>query len=394
MPPPRPHPLAVSRLGRLADRTIETIWARGLDDKPPLEPGYLWGIGSKGFEPADETACRSDEDIADFRDRLDRLCEALRDEADLNSLGHTLAYGQLTAAVRKRHALGRLWRKRPELAASPVAAPIVVVGQMRSGTTRLHRLLAADPAHAATRFCDAFDPVPRHPDWRPLKAAGALWIARRLNPWLDTLHPFGATRPDEEIGWISAALSPCAFEVQWAVPGFVRWSEARSAAPVYREFARIVSTDAAIHGNARQPRAMKCPQFSEDLAALMQVFPHARLVFAERADAAVHASSVSLVASQTALQSRSADLDAINSECWRKLSLRRSRIDSFRAKGPQVAFDDLDADWKGAIAAVYRALDLELTPQALAAMGREQRAAARSPHVRHAAALREFAGRT
>ena len=95
----------------------------------------------------------------------------------------TMAYGQLTSAIRKRHALGRAWRTDPSLPQGDIASPIVVVGQMRAGTTRMHRLLAADPDHAGTRFCDSHNPVPVTPDWRPLKAAAALAIARRINPW-------------------------------------------------------------------------------------------------------------------------------------------------------------------------------------------------------------------
>ena len=34
----------------------------------------------------------------------------------------------------------------------------------------------------------------------------------------------------QEIGWLSAALSPCAYEAQWRIPSFVGWSEARDPA--------------------------------------------------------------------------------------------------------------------------------------------------------------------
>lgn len=382
MAPPRLHPLAVSRTARLANRAIEWIWQNGLDEKPRLEPDYLWRIGSRGFGPEDEAGGRQPEDIADFRERLDRLCASLQEEARLNALGHTLAYGQLTAAIRKRHALGRLWRKRPELARTPIAPPIVVVGQMRSGTTRLHRLLAADPAHAGTRFCDAFDPLPNRPDWRPLKAAGALWIARRINPWLDGLHPFGATRPDEEIHWLSAALSPTAYEAQWRIPSYVRWSEARDAAPVYHEFARILRTDAATRGNNDRPRVLKCPQFSEDLSTMLAEFPGARLVLTERDIEAVLASGVSLISSQSAFQSDQRSLAAVETEWKRKLALRAARIEAAAPDGPpRVSFQEIGADWRGTIARIYRQLGLELTEAALAAMEAEQGIAARDPHL-------------
>ncbi|MCH2488233.1 MAG: sulfotransferase, partial [Erythrobacter sp.] len=268
-------------MAELADHTVATMWRRGITERPPLDPDFLWAKGSEGFSPQDEVSIRSDEDVADFRARLDILCRSLRDEAALNALGHTMAYGQIVAAIRKRHALGRLWRERPELATTPIAPPIAVVGQMRAGTTRVHRLLAADPRHAGTRFCNAVDPVPVKKfgiDWRPLKTRTGLAIARLVNPWLDTQHPFGARRADEELGWLTTALDVVAFEAQWHIPGFVAFAEARDAAPLYREFARILRTDAALMGNADRPRILKCPKFAEDLPALIEHLPETRLV--------------------------------------------------------------------------------------------------------------------
>lgn len=393
--PLRPHPLTRARAAEWADRAVQALWDKGVTPKPPLEPDYLWQVGSRGFEEQDESSLRDAAEIADFRERLDQLCAALRDEAGLNALGHTMAYGQLTSAIRKRHALGRTWRNDPSLAGSAIAPPIIVLGQMRAGTTRMHRLLAADPRHSGTRFCNSHDPVPARPDLRPLKAGAALAIARRLNPWLDTLHPFGATRIDEEIGWLAGAFSPATFEAQWHVPGFVGWSEAREADPVYAEFARILRTDAATMGDRHRPRVLKCPQFAEDLPALLAQFPDARLVVTLRNPAEVLESSVSLVASQMAFQSDHTDLRRIEAEWQRKLALREARLEDalkeFRGPVARVEFDDLEADWRAEIARTYDALGLELTDAALQAMAREQRHSRDGAHRRHRAQLAGFA---
>ncbi len=393
-PPERDHPLARSRTAAWADRTLRALWDRGITPKPPLDPDFLWAKGARGFAAEDERSIRSKEEVADYRTRLERLCRSLREEAQLNGLGHTLAYGQLTSAIRKRHALGRLWTGGPKLAHTEIAPPIIVVGQMRAGTTRLHRLLAADPRHAGTRFCDSHDPVPSRPDCRPLKSATALIIARRINPWLDALHPFGATRVDEEIGWLSAALSPCAFEAQWRLPSFVAFSEARDNGPIYAEFARILRSDAASRGNAGRPRVLKCPQFAEDLPALLRHFPDARLVVARRDSDAVLDSSVSLVASQTAFQSDHAKMTHIAAEWRRKLARRAECMQNFLANhgGPVacVDFDSLSADWRGEIARVYEALDIPLTDAALAAMTVEQNRSAGGAHHGHRSQIARF----
>ena len=391
--PPRAHPLARSRAAELATRMVELLWEH-VTPKPPLEPEFLWEKGSAGFCAEDETSLREPQDIPDFRQRLEVLCRSLRDEARLNALGHTLAYGQLTAAIRKRHALGRLWRERPELATTRIASPIVVVGQMRAGTTRLHRLLSADPAHAGTRFCNAFDPVPKRPDWRPIKSGFALALARRINPWLDTLHPFGATRVDEEISWLSYALDACTYEAQWRIPSFVAFNEASDPTPIYREFARILRSDAAATGNAGLPRVLKVPQFSEALPALLDQFPGARIIVARRDEEAVLESSVSMVASQFAFQSDHADLAAIRAEWRRKIALRKARIEAALAQfdGPlaRVDFDEFDIDSEAVVERIYKDLGIGLSPEARIAMRRESARASRDGHGQHRAQIAGF----
>lgn len=393
-PPPRPHPLARSRFAKRADRAVAWSWSSGLSPKPPLDPVFIWGKGSTGFAAEDEFAGRDPDDVADFRERLAALCASLNGEAKLNALGHAAAYGQLKAAVRTRHALGRMWRERPELARTPIAPPIIIVGQMRSGTTRLHRLLAADPRHSGTRLCNSFEPVPRKPDIRALRCALGLALARRVNPWLDTQHPFGATRVDEELGWLAATLNPCAYEVQWRIPSFVAWSEARDPAPVYRELARVLRSDAAMMGNTDRPRVLKCPQYAEDLSALLAQFPDASVVVTRRDSREILASTISVVANPLASQSDHASLPEIEREWERKLALRDKRIAQALAgfSGPlaHVEFADLNRDWRDEMARVYAALGLDLSPTALAAMASEQAKAEGAAHRLHAGTYREF----
>lgn len=395
MPPPRPHPLARAKLVDRANRWLAGAWRKGLLSYPPLDPEALLAKAGRGFSGCDEAGARTCEDVADFRERLARLCEALQTEAALNPLGRAIAHGQLARIVRQRHALGRLWRRRPALIRTPLAPPIIVVGQMRAGTTRIHRLLAADPAHAGTRFCDSWHPAPTTPDLRPLWSGLALFMARRLDPWIDTLHPFGAARADEELGWLAAALDHCAYEAQWRVPSFTAWSEARDPAPVYREFARILATDAAHRGNAHLPRVLKVPQFAEDLPALLAQFPGARLVVARREPKDVARSAASLVANQMAIQSDSVDLEWIEAEWDRKIALRQERMEatlgSFAGPCAEVDFAALDADWRSEIERVYRELGLTLTHEASGAMEAEQARSARSLHHAHRVALKAFA---
>lgn len=332
--------------------------------------------------------------MADFRLRLEVLAESLQSEAKLNPLGLTMAHGQLVRVIRQRLELGELWSGQPELIEAELAPPIIIVGQMRSGTTRVHRLLAADPANAATRFCDSWHPVPRKPDTRPAWSALTLLFARTLDPWLDSIHPFGTTRPDEELGWLACALDHCAYEAQWRVPSFTAFSEDRDPAPIYREFGRILRTDACWHSNAHRPRVLKVPQFTEDLPAILAEFPDARVIVTRRNQSDLVSSSASLVANQMTIQSDAVDMDWIEAEVARKIALRETRMNAalaeFDVPYAIVDFEALNTDWEAEIARIYRHLELPLSALSLNAMREEQTRAASSPHKHHAQQREKF----
>ncbi|MDT0574821.1 sulfotransferase [Croceicoccus sp. F390] len=367
-------PLTRTRLVGWINACLTKSWSRGWLERPSLAPEALWRKARKSFPSGCEFGGRSSADVADFAERVEVLCTSLQEEARLNPLGRTIAHGLLVRVIRQHLSLGLLWKNNPRLPRTQVTAPVLVVGQMRAGTTRLHRLLAADPALCSTRFCDSWNPLPVGVDLRPASGAVGLAIARRLHPRLDALHPFGATQPDEELGWLTAALSHCALEVQWHIPSYTAWSEERDAAPVYREYARILATDAAHHGNAASPRAMKVPQFAEDLPTLLQAFPDARVVVISRIDHEVLASAASLIANQMTVQSDSVDPRWIGTECRRKLKLRDDRVSAaltkWQGRLSKVDYDEFDRDWQGTIRRCYREIDLPCSREALQSMGR------------------------
>lgn len=398
MPPPRPHPLARSARVDQANRFFTRAWDKGWLPPPLLEADALWERAARSLGKharAAEHSGRSCAQVADFRERLEQLTSAVRHEADLNPLGRVMAHGQLERVIGNRLRIGKAWIERPEMAQTSLAPPVIIIGHMRSGTTRIHTLIAADPAFSHTRYCDAFHPVPgKTIDLREWKAAFEIGFLSALNPWLQSIHPITSTGVEEELGWLAGALQHSIYESQWRIPSYSAWSEARSASAVYREFARVLRTDAAHRGNAHLPRVMKVPVFAENLPELLAEFPHARLIVAERAPEDVHRSAVSLVANQMAVQSDTCDLAAIAAEWHRKIGLREDRRKAALADwtGPitRLTFAQLNTDWEAAIARAYTDLGMELTPHALDAMRKRAAQSRKGAHQAHSAQLSGF----
>ena len=95
-----------------------------------------------------------------WRDGLERLVPALRDEARLNELGEQIAIGGLVELLSNRLKITDWRRQHPEVATGDVVPPIVIVGQARTGTTILYDLLAQDPATRAPLTWEIDRPVP------------------------------------------------------------------------------------------------------------------------------------------------------------------------------------------------------------------------------------------
>lgn len=351
---------------RLANRLLTAAWAGGLARRPSLDPGELAAIaarrGDGDFGPTDI-----------WWPNLALLTASLEDEARLSPLGRVIAHGQIVAALRNRGRAYALWRRHPEIRRRALPRPIVILGQMRSGTTRLQRMLASDRAFAVTRFFEGFTPLPATrsiwADDRPARAAIGLAAARLLNPRFSAIHPTGVFAPDEEIGLQSFSLFGSAFEAQWRIPHFARTLERADTRPFYREFADLVRTLSWLRGDPEHRTVvLKLPQFGQDVAALLETFPDARIIRLEREPAEIIASSASLVENQMRLQSDAVDPLWIGREWTRKYALREARMDAaLNRPGVQslaIPYDLMSEDWRGTMRCIYDFLGLPLSHEA------------------------------
>lgn len=113
---------------RTANILLEAAWSRAWLFRPTLDPDELVAAACKTSKIAKlQDGC--------WRDRLNILVSALASEASLNNLGRVIAHGQITAALLNRARMQALWDRYPEIGDISVQAPILIAGQMRSGST-------------------------------------------------------------------------------------------------------------------------------------------------------------------------------------------------------------------------------------------------------------------
>jgi hypothetical protein len=369
-----------------ANRALTGLWRRRILPEPVIEVEALEAAALRGRPRA---LLGHDEP---WREPFEILVRSLHEEASLNPLGRAMAHGQLVMALRGRIRAQRLWARHPEILDRSISAPVIVLGQMRSGTTRMQRLLACDPHLAHTRMYESLFPIPR-PGRRLLAAAGVA-LLNRLNPALGRIHPTSAHAAEEEFGLFSLSFAGALFEAQWRVPSFARWWERADKAPLYRELVALLRTVGWSRGKPPdKPQILKVPQFMQDLPAVLDAFTGARLIRLHRDAAAVVASSASLVWNQMRVQSDAADKAWIGREWLRKTRLRERVAAETLAAHPDVPrldidYDAMNRDWRGEIDRVYGFLGLELTRDVQRKMAGFLAGARR--HLGHRYSLAEF----
>ncbi|MCM8556433.1 sulfotransferase family protein [Sphingomicrobium sediminis] len=373
---------------RFLDKMLGTLWDKGLTWRPTLDPKDLKHHAMRAEDRAPKEGC--------WEDRLDILTQALDEEAKLSPLGRAIAHGQLVRKIRCRIRAEAQWARNPAIRDRKVVAPLIIVGQMRSGTTRLHRLLARDPHFVHTRAYETMIPMPGggRIDKRPVTATANLLFLRTLNPLLAAVHPTGPYQAEEEFGLHAMSIFGAQYEGQWMVPSFARHCETCDRTGVYEEFKAVLQTLGAVrHEPEDKPWVLKAPQFTQDLEVLHEVFPDARYLFLHRDPVSVVGSSASLAWQQARVQSCSADRDAIGAEWLHKTKLRQDRQRAFRQAHPHVPaldirFDHVNEDWRREIGRVYDFIGRTLDPDVEAAMA--DFLANSKAHKRHDYDIRDF----
>jgi hypothetical protein len=383
------------RLVRHANRMLPTLWDRRLLPPPDL------------LEDTLDAQARRATGLSDFGDPWFRaplrvLLPALRDEARLNAMGRMIAHGSLLKVFKERLWAQALFAAHPEIRARPIEAPVVIVGPMRSGTTRLHRLLASDRRFAHLRLYEAMCPVPWPASFRRRRDPRIAYTARGwralnwINPANAAVHPTGPLEPDEELGLLENSAWGAQIEAQRRVPSYARWCEAIDATPAYAHMADLLRLIGWFRGtDPASPWVLKTPQHMQDLAALLRVFPDARLIFIHRDPASVVGSAASLAWHQMVVQSDDVDPHWVGAEWLHKTGHRIATTMRVRGGIPpgqqiDVTFDAMNRDWRAVMRRVYAFLDMDITPGLAAMEAYTERAAREHPYAAHRYDLADF----
>jgi hypothetical protein len=340
----------------------------------------------------------SDDD--NYLEALGVLLDSYRREADLTPLGSKMCRFFLRSALVARLLSEAAWKQYPQHVDVAIERPIFVTGLVRTGTTALHRLLGADPAHQGLQMWLAEYPQPRPPrkNWEadPIHRQIDARFTRHHNenPGYTALHFMAADELEECWQLLRQSFRSVSYETLAHLPSYARWLSGQDWGPAYRRHRKNLQLIGL--GDADKRWVLKNPSHLFALDALMATYPDALVVQTHRPVETIMASMCSLAQHTTEGWSNTFGGAQIGYDAMETWSRGLERFNAARAKYNPDQFYDVDyadfvADPIGTVEGIYRHLGVTLTDEARAAMEcshAESQADRRAP--RHTYSLADY----
>jgi len=234
---------------------------------------------TKFLETAKRRCDLEDFGPGEFLEPLSRLLESCDREGRLNVIGKMALRSDVVRILCNRLLLTRDRQLYPGIAQQEIRQPLFVVGLPRSGTTLLHILLAADPAHRAPLTWEVMSPSPpssKDRQERIRQAARNLAMLRWLAPTFESVHATGAELPQECVSLMSPTFMSDQFDTMYNVPTYRAWFFNQDLRSAY-EFHRRSLQHLQFRRSAEQ-WVLKAPAHMFAVPALLSIYPDARFV--------------------------------------------------------------------------------------------------------------------
>ncbi len=314
-----------------------------------------------------------------YREGLERIVDALNQEADLNEIGRVIQHATISNALIQRLKVEDAYRQHPEIDDQAVGGPVFVIGLPRTGTTALSQLVAADPQFRSLRMWESQAPTPppeaatEHNDPRIAQAEAGLKMLDEMFPLMKTLYNSEATAPTECQDLMGMSFRTFHFDGAVRAPGYLAWlmgCDMRETYVFHRRVLRLLQWHC--------PPVLwhlKTPVHMFALDALVEAYPDAKFLWSHRDPAKVMGSVCSLiryVRSWSSDRDDARELGAEQVDSWvegvrRAMDFRRRMGDDRFA---DVSFADLQTDPIGTLQTSYATLGLTFTDPTLAAVTR------------------------
>lgn len=237
------------------------------------------------------TAVQQDFGDEHFFPPLQALLRSLDEEASLSPIGRFGQFTRIVELLANRLLVEHWIQRHPEILDEQIAAPVVIVGLMRTGTTLLHRLMACDSRFFAPLWYETRYPAPppgydfTSADPRIRRAQEEVRQMLEASPDLASIHPLEACAADEEVMLLEHSFYSTVPESFAHLPGYARWLEQHDNTPGYEYLYRLLQFlqwQKKRSGLRAERWLLKTPHHLHHLEILLKVFPGATVIQTHR----------------------------------------------------------------------------------------------------------------
>ena len=282
----------------------------------------------------------------DFWDEpLDRLIDSLNHEARLHPIGAFISRKRLINLLAVRLRAEHWFKKHPEILEQEVHPPLVIVGLQRTGTTKIHRLLTADPENRVLRSWEALNPAPFRPngskvDKRVQIARTSEKAVRYMAPGFFAIHPIEYMAPEEDILLLDASFLSTTPEATAHVPSYSAWLENTEQSGAYEYGSRLLRLLQWQQPGKRW--VLKSPHHLEFLPLIEKYYGHPHFIWTHRDPAECIPSFLSMVCHSRAIFSKEVRMDEVAEHWVQKTSYMLDKALAYRQTGKnEQKFTDL-----------------------------------------------------
>ncbi len=303
-----------------------------------------------------------------WEEPLEILLEAIEREAELNPLGRFMIREQLVSRLEVRLRAENWFRKHPEILDQELYPVWLIAGLQRTGTTKLQRLLAADPETRSLLSWESMFPAPLSDDWREKegripKTRTAEKAMRFLAPDFFTIHPVEHLEPEEDVLLLDVTFMSTSWEAMLHVPSYAHWLEQADQTPAYAYEAKLLKLLQWQRPGKRW--VLKSPHHLEWLEVVNQVYPDLQVIWPHRQVEKCIPSFMSMCAHGRSIFGKRVDPEETGRHWLRKNSLMLEKAIEFRRQNPEanlthISYAQLVKDALGQVERIYANADLTL----------------------------------
>lgn len=321
-------------------------------------------------------------DIVDtaIEERLSRFTASLNAEAQLSESGAAAMEQRLMRLLRNRLRMLRDLRAHPEILEPPLPRPIFMTGAPRTGSTKLHKMLAAGGDFRFIRGWQGLNPALRS-GVRGEDPAERIAESDAYAQWLDVhapqariVHEFSSQEPDEDSLLFEHCLHAPYLAAFVFMPSYAMWyvqQDPRENLAFVKQGLQYLRWQ--FHDGDTTPWILKCPAYLGSEPLLAELFPDASFITTNRDPMSTMSSAASLCSSYQRAYS-DVNRDAVLGPMMvHGFGMAMQAHLAGRDRHPQIAmldigYTELTRDALTAVERIYAHVGMPLSPQARAAM--------------------------